>query len=68
MALKNIRLPRLFGVERSIVTKHLKSIFDDSEIEESSTCANFAQTADDGKVTHEIAKAFAESNFVSYKD
>ena len=64
MALKNIRLPRLFGVERSIVTKHLKSIFDDSEIEESSTCANFAQTADARKVTHEIAKAFAESNCV----
>ena len=42
-------IAKLFGVERSVVTKHLKNIFADGEVEESLVCANFAQTADDGK-------------------
>jgi len=42
-------IAKLFGVERSVVTKHLKSVFKDGEIEENSTCANFAQVADNGK-------------------
>lgn len=41
-------IAKLFGVERSVVTKHLKNIFADGEVEESSTCANFAQVADNG--------------------
>ena len=42
-------IAKLFGVERSVVTKHLKSVFKDGEIEENSTCANFAQVAVNGK-------------------
>ena len=42
-------IAKLFGVDRSVVTKHLKTVFEDDEIEESSTCANFAQVADNGK-------------------
>ena len=42
-------IAKLFGVDRSVITKHLKSVFDDGEIEEASTCANFAQVADNGK-------------------
>ena len=42
-------IAKLFGVERSVVTKHLKTVFEDGEVEESSTCANFAQVADNGK-------------------
>lgn len=42
-------IAKLFGVDRSVITKHLKSVFEDGEVEESSVCANFAQTADDGK-------------------
>ena len=42
-------IAKLFGVDRSVITKHLKTVFEDSEVEESSVCANFAQTADDGK-------------------
>lgn len=42
-------IAKLFGVERSVVTKHLKNVFADKEIDENSVCANFAQTADDGK-------------------
>lgn len=39
----------LFDVDRSVVTKHLKNIFESDELEENSVCAKFAQTADDGK-------------------
>ena len=39
----------LFEVDRTVVTKHLKNIFDSCELDENSVCAKFAQTADDGK-------------------
>ncbi len=39
----------LFEVDRSVVTKHLKNIFENKELDENSVCAKFAQTADDGK-------------------
>ena len=42
-------LGELFGIDRSVVTKHLKNIFDKGELSENSVCAKFAQTADDGK-------------------
>lgn len=40
---------QLFEVDRSVVTKHLKNIFENGELEETSVCAKFAHTADDGK-------------------
>lgn len=40
---------QLFDVDRSVVTKHLKNIFESGELTEESVCAKFAQTADDGK-------------------
>ena len=40
---------QLFDINRSVVTKHLQNVFSDGELVESSTCANFAHTADDGK-------------------
>ena len=39
----------LFDVDRSVITKHLKNIFDTCELEEDSVCAFFAHTAEDGK-------------------
>ncbi|MBL7645780.1 MAG: virulence RhuM family protein [Candidatus Hydrogenedentes bacterium] len=39
----------LFGAERSVITKHLRNIFKDSELVEDSVCAIFAHTAADGK-------------------
>jgi len=39
----------VFGVERSVITKHIKNIFSDKELNEKSVCAKFAHTADDGK-------------------
>ncbi|MDO8498093.1 MAG: virulence RhuM family protein [bacterium] len=43
------KIAGLFGVERSVVTKHLKNIFGSGELQENSVCANFARTAGDGK-------------------
>ncbi|MFI3142296.1 MAG: virulence RhuM family protein [Clostridia bacterium] len=39
----------LFDVDRSVVSKHLKNVFSTAELDENSTCANFAQVADNGK-------------------
>jgi hypothetical protein len=39
----------LFGVERSVITKHLKNTFKDNELDENAVCVNFAHTAKDGK-------------------
>ena len=42
-------ISELFEVDRSVVTKHLKNAYNSGEIDEISTCANFAQVADNGK-------------------
>jgi hypothetical protein len=39
----------LFGVDRSVVARHLKNIFETFELEETSVCAKIAHTAEDGK-------------------
>jgi hypothetical protein len=43
------KIADLFGVDRSVVTKHLGNIFNDGELDKDSVCANFAHTASDGK-------------------
>lgn len=43
------QIAELFGSERSVVTKHIRNILNDKELEEKSVCANFAHTAQDGK-------------------
>lgn len=40
---------QLFDVDRSVITKHLKKIFDTGEFDENTTCTFFAQVADNGK-------------------
>ncbi len=42
-------ISEIFGVERSVVTKHINNVFKDGELEENSVCAKFAHTANDGK-------------------
>lgn len=43
------KIADLFGVDRSVVTKHIKNIFDCGELLEDSVCAKIAHTAIDGK-------------------
>ena len=40
---------QLFDVDRSVITKHLKNIYDSGELSQESTCAKFAQVADNRK-------------------
>ena len=47
---------QLFDVDRSVVTKHLKNIYESGELSEDSTCANFAQVADNGKTYADYTK------------
>ena len=42
------KIAALFGVDRSVVTKHLKNIFESEELSKEATCANFAQVRDEG--------------------
>ena len=42
-------LAHLYGVDRSVITKHLKNIFESGELEEVSVCVKNAHTAEDGK-------------------
>lgn len=44
-------LAELFGVERSVITKHLKNIYDSDELDKVSTCAKFAQVQQEGNRT-----------------
>ncbi|MBD3896087.1 virulence RhuM family protein [Halomonas sp. ML-15] len=47
--LRQEQMSELFGRERSVVTKHLRNIFREGELDEGAVCANFAHTAEDGK-------------------
>lgn len=40
---------QLFDRERSVITKHIRNVFKEGELEEKSVCAKFAHTASDGK-------------------
>ena len=42
-------MAEIFDVERSVITKHLKNIFESNELQEVSVCAKIAHTASDGK-------------------
>jgi len=44
------QISELFKTERSVITKHLNSIFKSEELEKRSVCAFFAHTAADGKI------------------
>jgi hypothetical protein len=42
-------MAELYGVERSVITKHIGNIFKSNELDENSVCAKIAHTAADGK-------------------
>lgn len=43
------QMSSLFGRERSVITKHLRNVFAEGELEPLAVCANFAHTAPDAK-------------------
>lgn len=42
----------IFGSERSVITKHIRNILKDKELNQKSVCAKLARTAADGKTYH----------------
>ena len=54
--LTQARIAELFGVERSVVTKHLQNIFNEGELNKEATCAKIAQVQSEGQrnVTRDI--------------
>ena len=42
-------MAEIFDIDRSVITKHLKNIFNDGELDKNQVCAKFAHTANDGK-------------------
>lgn len=44
------KIAELFEVDRTVITKHIKNILETKELDEISVCANFAHTAEDGKI------------------
>lgn len=42
-------MAELYGVDRSVITKHIRNIFRTGELDENSVCAKIAHTAADGK-------------------
>lgn len=54
--LTQAKIAELFGVERSVVTKHLQNIFQEGELDKDSTCAKIAQVQTEGlrQVTRDV--------------
>ena len=44
------QIAELFGVDRTVVSKHIRNVINTDELDPDWVCANFAHTADDGKV------------------
>jgi len=46
--LKVEEMAKLFDRDRSVIQRHIRNIFKENELEESSTCAKFAQVQNEG--------------------
>ena len=44
------QMARLFSRDKSVISRHIKNIFTEKELEENSVVAKFATTAADGKI------------------
>lgn len=54
--LTQARIADLFGIDRSVVTKHLQNIYEEGELSRESTCAKIAQVQTEGsrRVTRQV--------------
>lgn len=46
------QMTKLFGRDKSVISRHIKNIFEDNELKRDSVVVNFATTASDGKTYH----------------
>ena len=56
--LTQAQIAELYERERSVITKHIKNIFLDNELDSKATCANFAQVQKEGERLIERAVTF----------
>ena len=42
-------MAEIFDIDRTVITKHLRNIFNEGELDKNRVCAKFAHTANDGK-------------------
>ena len=54
MWLTQREMGELFGVDRAVVSKHLKNIFDTGELDEEGTCAKIAHVGSSGRMYHTV--------------
>ena len=45
-------IAELYQTDRSVITKHIRNIYQTKEQDQDSTCAKYAQVADNGKTYH----------------
>lgn len=45
-------IAQLFNIDRSVVSRHIKNIFKDGELDEKAVCANFAYTTQHGALNN----------------
>lgn len=43
------QIAQVFGIERSVITKHIKNIYTEKELEQRATCAKIALVQTEGK-------------------
>ena len=48
------QMAELFGVDRSVISRHLKNIFETGELDENVVCANYALTTKHGAIEGKI--------------
>ncbi len=46
--LNRIKLSALFDVDRSVINRHIRNIYNSGELHESATCVKFAQVQNEG--------------------
>ena len=61
------RMAELFDTTVPNVNMHLKNIFENKELGDDSVIKDFLITATDGKISHEVAIALAESEYEKYR-
>lgn len=52
--LSQAQIGLLFGIDRSVISRHLRNIFKIGELEEESTCAFFAHMGNDKKQQYAV--------------
>ena len=55
------QIAEIFGIDRSVVSRHIKNIFNDAELDEKVVCANFAHTTQHGAL-----KGKQQTNLIDY--